>query len=227
MNADNTIEKVDYFANHELVVQWPFTIYHHPIERSLVSSIEQVASRFPSPLKVLVFGCGLFHERHLYPADTQFILVDQDLRLQEPMKAFASTHREHAAYTCRNHEEFQEIVEAHANTVHLITAKEVIEHITDMEVYFPLFKKLLVPGGTLWLSTPNYGDWTLPLVEQTFLELVARRRGFSRKGMHPNQYSQKRLKQELESYGFSSVDVQKTTLKLALTSSAINEEASV
>lgn len=222
MTSGDTVEKVDYFANHELVVKWPFTIYHHPIERSLVDSIAHAARSFQRPLKVLVFGCGYFHERHLYPPDTQFILIDQDLRLQDAMRTFVARTPNNHAYTCRNHQEFAEIVEKHAGTVHLITAKEVIEHITDMELYFPLFRKLLAPGGILWLSTPNYGDWTLPLVENTFLELVARRRGFSRKDMHPNRYSRQRLRDELEMYGFSGIEVNKTPLKLALTSSALN-----
>lgn len=224
---ENTVEHVDYFANHELVIKWPFTIYHRPIERSLVASIESVASRFPSPLKVLVFGCGYFHEQHLYPSGTQFILVDQDLRLQEKMRDFTQRDSGTFAYTCRNYQEFSEVAERHAGSVHLITAKEVIEHITDMEAYFPLFHKLLAPKGTLWLSTPNYGDWSLPLVEKTFLELVARSRGFSRKGMHPNQYSKRKLQHELETFGFGGVEVKKTPLKLALTSIAIKSAVHV
>ena len=218
----DTIEAVDYFANHELVVRWPFTIYHRPIERSLVAALQNVRASFTAPLKVLVFGCGYFHERDLYPEDTQFILVDQDLRLKQSMDDFVSRNPGCAAYTCQSALDFEKVVAEHARSIYLITIKEVIEHITEMDLYFPQFKKLLTPGGTLWLSTPNYGDWTLPLVESTFLEVIARCRGFSRKEMHPNRYSQASLLQALESHGFDSINVQKTPYRFALTSTAIS-----
>ena len=55
------------------------------------------------------------------------------------------------------------------------------------------------PGGCQQLSTPNYGGVTLPLIENTFLELVARTKGFSRKGIHPTKFSRTRLRRLLES----------------------------
>ena len=113
------------------------------------------------------------------------------------------------------------MVERHAGSVDFITGKEVIEHITEMDKYFPLFKDVLAPGGILWLSTPNYGDWTLPLVESTFLEAVARYRGFSRKDMHPNRYTKESLSSALSAQGFSSVEVVRTKYRFALTSSAV------
>lgn len=221
-NAESaTVEKVDYYANHELVVRWPFTIYHHPIEKSMSKALEGVMATRPQPLTVLVFGCGYFHERGMYPPGTRFILVDQDRRLTDPMNALAADYPGSFAYTCQSADEFAHVAEKHAGTVDLITGKEVIEHITDMDRYFPLFKKVLAVGGTLWLSTPNYGDWTLPLVESTFLEAVARYRGFSRRDMHPNRYTQASLAQALTSHGFSSVEVQRTKYRFALTSSAV------
>jgi 2-polyprenyl-3-methyl-5-hydroxy-6-metoxy-1,4-benzoquinol methylase len=222
MSSSNTVEKVDYYANHELVVRWPFTIYHHPIEKSMADTLERVKGTRPRPLTVLVFGCGYFHEREMYPSDTRFILVDQDLRLKTTMDSIAAERPGSYAYTCQSAEEFARVVEKHAGTVDFITGKEVIEHITEMDKYFPLFKAALAPGGILWLSTPNYGDWTLPLVESTFLEAVARYRGFSRRDMHPNRYTKESLAAALHSYGFSSVDVQRTKYRFALTSSAVN-----
>lgn len=220
--AENTtVEKVDYYANHELVVRWPFTIYHHPIERSMAQALERVKATRPLPLTVLVFGCGYFHERGMYPPGTRFILVDQDLRLTAPMQAIVANHPGSFAYTCRSADEFAQVAEKHAGSVDFITGKEVIEHITEMDRYFPLFKKVLAVGGMLWLSTPNYGDWTLPFVERTFLEAVARCRGFSRRDMHPNRYSQESLSNALTSHGFSSVEVQRTKYRFALTSSAV------
>jgi 2-polyprenyl-3-methyl-5-hydroxy-6-metoxy-1,4-benzoquinol methylase len=221
MSSSNTVEKVDYYANHELVVRWPFTIYHHPIEKSMADTLERVKASRPGPLTVLVFGCGYFHERSMYPADTRFILVDQDLRLKPTMDAIAASRSGSYAYTCKSAEEFAKVVERHAGSVDFITGKEVIEHITEMDKYFPLFKDVLAPGGILWLSTPNYGDWTLPLVESTFLEAVARYRGFSRKDMHPNRYTKESLSSALSAQGFSSVEVVRTKYRFALTSSAV------
>jgi 2-polyprenyl-3-methyl-5-hydroxy-6-metoxy-1,4-benzoquinol methylase len=188
----------------------------------MIATVERVKAAHPHPLKVLVFGCGYFHERHIYPPGTQFILVDQDSRLTQSMEEFAASNRGCFAYTSKSPKEFERVVLEHANTVNLITAKEVIEHITEMDQYFTLFKKLLAPQGTLWVSTPNYGDWTLPLVESTFLEAVARCRGFSRKEMHPNRYSKDSLSQALRIHGFENIDVQKTQFRFALTGSAIN-----
>ena len=218
---NNTIEKVDYYANHELVVRWPFTIYHHPIEKSMAAALERVKATRPHPLTVLVFGCGYFHERGMYPPGTRFILVDQDLRLATSMEAIAADHPGSFAYICKSSADFASVADKHASSVDLITGKEVIEHITEMDRYFPLFKKVLAVGGVLWLSTPNYGDWILPLVERTFLEAVARYRGFSRLEMHPNRYSKESLCHALASHGFSPVEVQRTKYRFALTSSAI------
>jgi SAM-dependent methyltransferase len=222
MSSKNTVEKVDYYANHELVVRWPFTIYHHPIEKSMADTLERVTATRPRPVTVLVFGCGYFHERDMYPPDTRFILVDQDRRLKVAMDTIAASRPGSVAYTCQSAEEFAAVAEKHAGSVDFITGKEVIEHITDMDRYFPLFKSLLAPGGILWLSTPNYGDWTLPLVESTFLEVIARFRGFSRRNMHPNRYTRESLASALSSYGFSSVEVRRTKYRFALTGSAVN-----
>ena len=72
------------------------------------------------------------------------------------------------------------------------------------------------PGGLSWVSTPNYGDWTLPAIERTFLEVVARAQGFSRAHIHPNRYDADRLEHELTGAGLIDVVVKKTPGMLAL-----------
>ena len=43
-----------------------------------------------------------------------------------------------------------------------IYAKEVVEHVLAWPVWLAGLRRLLVPGGKLWLSTPNYGEPWLP-----------------------------------------------------------------
>ena len=59
----------------------------------------------------------------------------------------------------------------------------------------------------------------LPLVESTFLELVARLQGFTRKGIHPTPFSRNSLKFTLEKAGLREVQVSKTLFWLALVAS--------
>ncbi len=49
-------------------------------------------------------------------------------------------------------------------------------------------------GGALVLTTPNYSRLsTLPLLEATVLEWVARRDGYSRAHIHPSKFSTRTL----------------------------------
>ena len=67
-----------------------------------------------------------------------------------------------------------------------IYAKEVVEHVLAWPAWLAGLRRALVPGGRLWLSTPNYGEPWLPALESTVLELVARRSGFSRRAHPPD-----------------------------------------
>jgi hypothetical protein len=78
-------------------------------------------------------------------------------------------------------------------------------------------RKLLAPGGRLWLSTPNYGEPWLPALESTVLELVARRDGFSRRDIHPTRFSRRSLERGMTAAGFDDVRVRTTPTRLALT----------
>jgi 2-polyprenyl-3-methyl-5-hydroxy-6-metoxy-1,4-benzoquinol methylase len=99
-----------------------------------------------------------------------------------------------------------------------IYAKEVVEHVLAWPAWLVGLRRLLVPGGRLWLSTPNYGEPWLPALESTVLEIVARRAGFSRKHIHPTRFSRRSLARGLEAAGFEDVHVSTTPTRLALTS---------
>jgi hypothetical protein len=98
----------------------------------------------------------------------------------------------------------------------LLPKGETVEHIIEAEPYLAALEMLLRSGGILWVSTPNYGDPWLLLVESTVLELIGRMLGYSRKNMHPTRFSAARLRALLEGVGLDGVQVVKTSFKLAL-----------
>jgi SAM-dependent methyltransferase len=208
--------RAEYFDNHSQAARWPFTLYHRPIERDLEQTVNR-SVRASSSLRVLVFGCGLFHEARLFRRVPELVLVDADDRLEAPLRERLG----HAGVTIEI-VTTPEALDATLATesLDLIVSKEVIEHLDNVPDYLDVFRRSLKPGGRLWLSTPNYGAPVLPLVESTFLELVARVQGFSRRHIHPNRYSARRLRAELTAAGFHDVDVRVTPLALALCGSA-------
>ena len=98
-----------------------------------------------------------------------------------------------------------------------IYAKEVVEHVLAWPVWLAGLRRLLVPGGKLWLSTPNYGEPWLPAIESTVLELVARRSGFTRRDIHPTRFSRRSLARGLRAAGFDEVHTRVTSTRLAIT----------
>jgi 2-polyprenyl-3-methyl-5-hydroxy-6-metoxy-1,4-benzoquinol methylase len=98
-----------------------------------------------------------------------------------------------------------------------IYAKEVIEHIHAWPTWLTGLRRGLLPGGRLWLSTPNYGEPWLPTLESTVLELVARKDGFSRRHIHPTRFSRRSLARGLAAAGFDDVDVRVSPTRLAIT----------
>lgn len=49
---------------------------------------------------------------------------------------------------------------------------EVIEHVPDPRSFLTSMKKLLAPGGVIWLSTPNAGHWRVPSNPLEWKELI-------------------------------------------------------
>jgi SAM-dependent methyltransferase len=199
----------DYFANHAKARRFPWTLYHRPLERDLARFLADVHGT------VLVVGCGLLHELDVAPPGVQFVVADVDARaveavlerddprivegiVVEPEKALEFTHRFDAIY-----------------------AKEVVEHVLAWPTWLAGLRRSLVPGGHLWLSTPNYGEPWLPALESTVLEVVARRDGFTRRDIHPTRFSRRSLERGLIAAGFRDVDVRVTPTRLAITAWAV------
>jgi 2-polyprenyl-3-methyl-5-hydroxy-6-metoxy-1,4-benzoquinol methylase len=108
-------------------------------------------------------------------------------------------------------------IDAYLTGLDAIYAKEVIEHVVDWQAWLAGIYRALAPGGAVWLSTPNYGEPWLAALEATALELVARRSGFTRKGLHPSRFSRRSLAAGLAAAGFTRIRVRPTLHRLALT----------
>jgi SAM-dependent methyltransferase len=195
----------DYFANHAKARRFPWTLYHRPLERDLAKFLAEVHGT------VLVVGCGLLHELDVAPPDVKFVVADVDARAVEAVMA-------------RGDERIVEGIVvppeeplAFAGRFDAIYAKEVVEHVLAWPRWLTGLRRSLVPGGRLWLSTPNYGEPWLPALEATALELVARRDGFTRRDIHPTRFSRRSLARGLAAAGFEDVEVTVTPTRLALT----------
>lgn len=209
------LDQGDYFANHARARQFPWTLYHQPLEKDLAKFLRQVAVEHPFG-DVLVVGCGLLHEIDGAPSGLSYTVVDIDERAVE-------------AVLSRND---SRIVDGHvvppevaidealgvSRKFAAIYAKEVVEHVLAWPTWLAGLRRALVPSGRLWLSTPNYGEPWLPAIESTVLEMIARRDGFSRKQLHPTRFSRTSLARGLRAAGFEGVEVRATPTRLALTS---------
>lgn len=208
----------DYFANHARARQFPWTLYHQPLERDLARFLDQVAHEHPDG-EVLVVGCGLLHELDAAPAGLRFHVVDIDARAVDAVRA-----RGDGRITGGTVVVPEQPIDASLGAAHrfaAIYAKEVVEHVLAWPTWLTGLRRALIPGGRLWLSTPNYGEPWLPALESTVLELVARKSGFSRRDLHPARFSRGSLGRGLRSVGFEQVEVGVTPTRLALTAWAV------
>jgi SAM-dependent methyltransferase len=222
-------EGSDYFANHARARKFPWTLYHAPLERDLARWLGEVVAEHPRG-DVLVVGCGLLHELDQIsaapsgaaarsggagpcdgaPEGVRVTVCDIDAR------AVDAVMRRGDRRVVRG-----EVV-APERPIELgrfdaIYAKEVVEHVLAWPEWLAGLRRALVPGGRLWLSTPNYGEPWLPALEATALELIARRSGFSRADLHPTRFSRGALARGLRGLGFDDVRVRATPTRLALT----------
>ena len=200
----------DYFANHERARQFPWTLYHAPLERDLGRFLAAAASEHPRG-RVLVVGCGLLHELDAAPAGLSYTVCDIDPRAVEAVLARRDPRIE------GGHVVPAEEPIAVGRMFDAIYAKEVVEHVLAWPAWLVGLRRALVPGGRLWLSTPNYGEPWLPALESTVLELVARRSGFSRRHIHPTRFSRRTLARGLAAAGFVDVETRVTPTRFALT----------
>lgn len=201
----------DYFANHARVRQFPWTLYHQPLERDLGRFLRRVAAEHPTG-EVLIVGCGLLHELDAAPSGLGFHVADVDARAVSAVLA-----RQDLRITGGSVVAPEAPIDL-GRRFAAIYAKEVVEHVLAWPSWLVGLRRALVPGGRLWLSTPNYGEPWLPALESTVLELVARRAGFSRRDLHPTRFARGSLARGLSAAGFEQVEVQATPTRLALTS---------
>jgi 2-polyprenyl-3-methyl-5-hydroxy-6-metoxy-1,4-benzoquinol methylase len=201
----------DYLKNLEVVDRFPWSIYHRPIRSNVLQVIQQ-EEKLKGPLRILNVGCGLsqilphIDSRHDYHG------VDVDPRAIEICR---SRYKVGHFDQCEDYS-----LPTADDQFDVVFATEVIEHVLDTSRWLKELIRVTRPGGRIQLSTPNYGDFVLPLIENTFLEWVARRKGFTRKGLHPVPFSSAKLAQALRNAGLTEIKVSKTFLWLALTSSA-------
>ena len=200
----------DYFANHERARRFPWTLYHAPLERDLESFLARVAAEHPDG-HVLVVGCGLLHEIDAAPLGLRYTVADIDPRAVDAVLARKDPRIIAGRVVAPEHP--IQLDQRFAG----IYAKEVIEHIHAWPTWLAGLRRSLVPGGRLWLSTPNYGEPWLPTLESTVLEVVARRDGFSRRHIHPTRFSRRSLARGLEAVGFADVHARVMPTRLAIT----------
>ena len=198
----------DYQSNLSVVEIFPFTIYHTPIRNHVLEVIREEGA---APLDILNVGCGLSQIlKHIDPGH-RYTGVDVDerslmqCRQRYPQARFEACGPFELPF---ENEQFD-----------VVFATEVIEHVLDPQRWLRELLRVVRPGGRIQVSTPNYGDFVLPLVESTFLELVARLQGFTRKGIHPTPFSRNSLRAALEEAGLQQVQVRKTLFWLALVAS--------
>jgi SAM-dependent methyltransferase len=203
-------QQPDYFANHERARKFPWTLYHTPLERDLGAFLARVAEEQPRG-DVLVVGCGLLHEIDAAPDGLRYTVVDIDPRAVEAVLA-RKDPRIKAGHVVAPEQPIELGTRFAA-----IYAKEVIEHIHNWPTWLAGLRRALLPGGRLWLSTPNYGEPWLPTLESTVLEAVARKDGFSRKHIHPTRFSRRSIARGLRAAGFDDVRARVMPTRLAIT----------
>jgi SAM-dependent methyltransferase len=209
-SRSTTPAQPDYFANHARARKFPWTLYHTPLERDLDRFLAKVAAEHAHG-DVLVVGCGLLHEIDTAPAGLRYTVADIDPRAVDGVMA-RKDPRIVAGRVVAPEAPIQ-LGKQFAG----IYAKEVIEHIRAWPTWLAGLRRSLVPGGRVWLSTPNYGEPWLPTLESTVLEMVARRDGFSRRHIHPTRFSRRSLARGLEAAGFVDVHARVIPTRLAIT----------
>jgi ubiquinone/menaquinone biosynthesis C-methylase UbiE len=85
-----------------------------------------------------------------------------------------------------------------------VICSEVIEHIPREEIDLTDMVRVLAPGGTLVLGTPDYGRWIWRTLEDLYKKVFPQ--GYATE--HINQYTRQSLRQEIERMGLVVLDIQ-------------------
>lgn len=195
----------DYFSNHQRRHRLPWSLYHRPLTRRIAHVLE----RYGASPRVLIVGCGLEATIDGAPADARFYGCDLDARAVQACQDAYPDRTEHFAicpspYELPRGPGFDERFD-------VVIAKEVIEHTLHPEKWAQALSARLAPGGSLVLTTPNYGRLSsLPLLESTVLEWLARRDGYSRRDIHPTKFDKGRLERLDVGSGMKLVSVERS-----------------
>jgi SAM-dependent methyltransferase len=188
VQTNRVTPQTPYFANHERRRRFPWSLYHRDLEQRLANAIRSLRGNAPA---VLVVGCGLepfvpgVEGPTYHGADVDPESIQRCRELYPPLANRLATCP--SPYELPNGGAFDVQFDA-------IVAKEVIEHLHEPERWLAALAQRLNTGGELLITTPNYGGFsTLPLLEATLLELLARRDGYSRKHIHPSRFTRRRL----------------------------------
>jgi 2-polyprenyl-3-methyl-5-hydroxy-6-metoxy-1,4-benzoquinol methylase len=175
-----------YFVNHARKDRFPWSLYHQPLAEQLA----RIIAKHETP-RVLVVGCGL--EPTIAECDeATFFGCDLDPRAIEACKRDRPEMADRLA-VCPSPLELPRSG-AFAEPFDVVLAKEVIEHLDSPAPWAQLLASRVRVGGSLALSTPNYGlDSSLGVLESTVLEWIARRDGYSRRHIHPSKFNARSL----------------------------------
>jgi 2-polyprenyl-3-methyl-5-hydroxy-6-metoxy-1,4-benzoquinol methylase len=205
-----------YFKNHSRATRFPWSLYHRPLFTSLVNFLK---SKTVDGKKILVIGPGELQEIELLiQLGFELSILDIDPRVIDHLRQKYPTYISQAFLVDDHFNNYPE-----HESFDIIYAKEVIEHFEEPRRFFAKIYEVLKKGGRLWVSTPNYGFFLLPLIEITILEFIARISGFSRKHIHPTKYSFTKLQKDLTESGFKDLTINQTQFKLALVATAFKK----
>jgi SAM-dependent methyltransferase len=204
-------EAVDYFSNHRLKLRLPWRLYHGPIVEAAARAVRESGA-----VEVLNVGSGPFLEFSSLPQEgRRYTLCDIDPRAV----SFArSLHEGKLAGA--------DVLEPDAPLPYpdgrfdLVLSMDVIEHLPRPGPWLADLVRVLRPGGQLFLTTPNYGSFSLPLLEKTVLEAIARVQGFSRRGLHPTPFDKPSLEATLYGAGARDVRVESISFGWVLAATA-------
>jgi 2-polyprenyl-3-methyl-5-hydroxy-6-metoxy-1,4-benzoquinol methylase len=195
-----------YLVNHGRAMKFPWSLYHAPLIHSLNEFLKGIPN--PQGKKILVIGPGDLQELPLLKdLGLEVSLLDIDQRVLEKLAALVSE-------TYLVDENFEGY--PNPESFDAIYAKEVIEHLPDPHPFIKKVYAILKPGGMVWMSTPNYGFFLLPLLEKTILEVIARLSGFSRRDIHPTKFNKTQLESLFKAHEFKIRKTEVTFAGLAL-----------